>query len=283
MSLPIPSGYNFKVTHKKRDNHYSMPSATVHGDFYGIGYMYSGDRMIITPAKTVIVHPGTVQFMHKNLYHRTTYISDGIYENIDIKFRESTAEYIISIIGKENFDMLFDQISITITPEANRQIRQIATAMEQEWNHYDNYSEDVIKGLILQFFVITLRGRSISHDFNVILKPKHLPLIDALHYIQHHYVENPSLKQTAEAVHISSAYLSRLFKAELNTSYSRFLTEIRLTHAMKLLQNTNLPISEIAVQCGYSNSNYFCDAFKNIMGMSPLKFRKRGTFISEKW
>ena len=82
MPAPIHPDYNFKVNHKKRDNHYSMNTAASYENMYGIGYMISGDRIIITPQKTVTVHPGTIQFIHKNLIHRTTYISEGIYENI---------------------------------------------------------------------------------------------------------------------------------------------------------------------------------------------------------
>lgn len=57
--------------------------------------------------------------------------------------------------------------------------------------------------------------------------------------------------------------------------YSRFLTGIKISHAMALLVNTNLPIMEIAGQCGYDNSNYFSDSFKKIVGVSPLKYRKQ--------
>ena len=59
MPAPIHPDYNFKVNHKKRDNHYSMNTAASYENMYGIGYMISGDRIIITPQKTVTVHPGT--------------------------------------------------------------------------------------------------------------------------------------------------------------------------------------------------------------------------------
>lgn len=274
MSVPIPSGYNFKVNHKKRDNNYSMKTAVSHGNMYGIGYMLSGDRLIITPHKTVSVHPGTVQFMHKNLVHRTTYISEGIYENIDIKFRESMVEHIIAVIGQEQFDMLYEQISITLTPKANEQILQITRLIEHEWNNYDQYSDSIIESLVIQFFVTVLRGQSVSPQLDTALKNQHLSLLEAVHYVQCHYAKDPSLKETAEAVHISDAYLSRLFKSKLDTTYSLFLTEIKISHAMELLFNTNLPVSEIANQCGYPNSNYFSDAFKKAIGISPLKYRK---------
>ena len=275
MPAPIHPDYNFKVNHKKRDNHYSMNTAASYENMYGIGYMISGDRIIITPQKTVTVHPGTIQFIHKNLIHRTTYISEGIYENIDIKFRESVAEYIISVIGQERFNMLYDQISITLTPQAIEQIDQLVQLIEHEWNNYDNYSNTIIQGLVIQFFVTALRGQTFSSQNDVILKETHFSLINAIHYVQCHYVEDPSLRETAEAVHLSDSYLSRLFTSRLDTTYSRFLTGIKISHAMALLVNTNLPIMEIAGQCGYDNSNYFSDSFKKIVGVSPLKYRKQ--------
>ena len=275
MPVPIHPDYNFKVNHKKRDNHYSMNTAASYDNMYGIGYMISGDRIIITPQKTVTVHPGTIQFIHKNLIHRTTYISEGIYENIDIKFRESVAEHIISVIGQECFNMLYNQISITLTPQATEQIDQIVKLIEHEWNNYDTYSNAIIQGLVVQFFVIALRGQSFSSKNDVILKETHFSLINAIHYVQCHYAEDPSLRKTAEAAHLSDAYLSRLFTSHLDTTYSRFLTGVKISHAMALLVNTKLTITEIAVQCGYGNSNYFSDAFKKIVGVSPLKYRKQ--------
>ncbi|MCM1528018.1 MAG: AraC family transcriptional regulator [Bacteroides sp.] len=252
-----------------------MPAATSHGNMYGIGYMISGDRIIITPHKTVTVHPGTIQFMHRDLIHRTTYIADGIYENIDIKFRESVAERVSAIIGQEQFDMLYERISITLTPETTDRINQIVKLIEYEWNNYDTYSETVMESLVVQFFVTALRGQSLSPEMDPVLENTHFALPEAIQYIRCHYAEDPSLKETSKAAHISDAYLSRLFTSRLGTTYSRFLTEIKISHAMDLLMNTNLTITEVAAQCGYANSNYFSDAFKKVMGISPLKYRKR--------
>ena len=152
---------------------------------------------------------------------------------------------------------------------------QLVKLIEHEWNNYDNYSNTIIQGLVIQFFVTALRGQTFSSQNDVILKETHFSLINAIHYVQCHYVEDPSLRETAEAVHLSDSYLSRLFTSRLDTTYSRFLTGIKISHAMALLVNTNLPIMEIAGQCGYDNSNYFSDSFKKIVGVSPLKYRKQ--------
>lgn len=273
MSHPIPAGFNIKINHKMMNNHFSMASADVYGDIYGIGFLISADRMIITPEKTIIIRPGNVQFMDKNLFHRTTYLSEGIYENMDIKFRESVANKVILAIGQEQFDRLFHQINLTLTPAAIEQIRSITQLMEQEWEHYDSYSDTVLTNLVIQFFITAIRGQVPPTPDVVIERSRNTPFVTALEYLQREYASDPSLITTAAAAHISPGHLSRLFKSELGTSYSRFLTEIKINHASQLLVNTTLSILEIAGQCGYQNSNYFCDAFKKVMEISPMKYR----------
>ena len=97
--------------------------------------------------------------------------------------------------------MLYDQISITLAPQAIEQIDQLVKLIEHEWNNYDNYSNTIIQGLVIQFFVTALRGQTFSSQNDDILKETHFSLINAIHYVQCHYVEDPSLRETAEAVH----------------------------------------------------------------------------------
>lgn len=273
MAFPIKTDYNFKYVHKKKDNHFSMPSANVYGNAYGIGYMISGDRMIITPGRTIIVHPKTVQFMHKDLYHRTSYVAGDIYENIGIKFTEEVAEHVISIIGKEQFDYLYSQISFSLTSQACEEILRILSMIEREQENHDKYSNIIAENLIIQYFITVLRGITNASQTNSGFLSEDTPLRKALHYLEHSYMEDPSLKQTADAVHISDAHLSRLFTEELGTSYSHYLTERKLDHALQLLANTHLPITEVSIQSGFKNSNYFSEVFKKRFGISPLKYR----------
>lgn len=57
-------------------------------------------------------------------------------------------------------------------------------------------------------------------------------------------------------------------------SYSGFLNTKKINHAQKLLLNTQMSMVDIAVECGFSNSHYFSDVFKKIIGIPPLKYRK---------
>jgi two-component system response regulator YesN len=97
----------------------------------------------------------------------------------------------------------------------------------------------------------------------------------ARHYIWEHYGDSRlSLEETAQAVGVSSVYLSRLFKQELGTTFVAFLTQTRVSKAIQLLNATSLTVAEIAEAVGYESQHYFSTAFKKAAGVSPIRYRK---------
>ena len=64
------------------------------------------------------------------------------------------------------------------------------------------------------------------------------------------------------------------FKYHLKSSPIRYLTEIRMKYAAKLLENTLLPIKEIAQKSGCSDQLYFSNMFRKYHGRSPREYRK---------
>ena len=93
-------------------------------------------------------------------------------------------------------------------------------------------------------------------------------------YIQQNYTGTISLKEFGEQFHLSEKYISRYFKEHFHITLSQYVTYLRLEHAKQLLQDTDLPITEIALQSGYQNVSYFIRSFKKTYEVSPLKYRK---------
>ena len=79
---------------------------------------------------------------------------------------------------------------------------------------------------------------------------------------------------TFHAIGCNSSYISRIMKQELGISFKDFLTRLRISQAMRLMEDRELSINQIAEKVGYSNQHYFSAAFKNCQGMSPSEFRK---------
>jgi len=97
---------------------------------------------------------------------------------------------------------------------------------------------------------------------------------DAVGYIREHLGANMSIGEIASAVHLNPQYFMRLFKKETGMSVLEYITDCRLASAKQMLEETNLPITEVALAAGYDNFSYFSKLFRRNEGMSPSEYRK---------
>ena len=78
----------------------------------------------------------------------------------------------------------------------------------------------------------------------------------------------------ADSLAVSAPYLSKLFHEQTGSSPSKYLTDIRMRQARKLLMDTNLTVKEIAVRVGFPDPFHFSRSFRNAVGISPVQFRE---------
>lgn len=97
----------------------------------------------------------------------------------------------------------------------------------------------------------------------------------ALNYIEKNYQRGVTLEEVAEHVHLSPHYLSRLFKKELNINFVNYVSERRIHLAKELLEKTDMPVINIALELSYQEPNYFSKVFKKSTGMTPSEYRKK--------
>ncbi|UPZ34742.1 AraC family transcriptional regulator [Sphingobacterium sp. PCS056] len=93
-------------------------------------------------------------------------------------------------------------------------------------------------------------------------------------YVMQNFSEEVSLGVAAELVNMTPNAFCRFFKRHTQKSFSKFVNEMRIGHACKLLMNKQLSISEICYQSGYQNLTNFNKFFKTIMQKSPREYRK---------
>jgi AraC-like DNA-binding protein len=96
----------------------------------------------------------------------------------------------------------------------------------------------------------------------------------ACQYIRSHLTDTLSPSQIAQHAFVSEARLNRLFRAELNTSVMKYVTQCRIEEARVLLRETDLPIRDVSVICGYPHRTHFCRVFTQMNDMSPYAFRR---------
>jgi len=98
---------------------------------------------------------------------------------------------------------------------------------------------------------------------------------DLIRYIGENYSRTDlSLGKLADRTQTSEAYISYFFKEQTGVNFSDYLERLRMTHARRLLSESDLPVNEIAVAVGYYSLNTFSRAFKRANGLSATEFRK---------
>ncbi|EPR13026.1 PocR ligand-binding domain-containing protein [Ruminiclostridium papyrosolvens] len=109
-------------------------------------------------------------------------------------------------------------------------------------------------------------GELLNSRENIILKP-------ALDYIEKYYTRNISLNNMASLCNISTSYFSKLFRRTIGDNFSNYINRIRIKKARELLETTDIPITNIALDLGFEDSGYFIKVFKKFEGVTPSKFR----------
>ena len=127
------------------------------------------------------------------------------------------------------------------------------------------------KIILLQFILeMWKKGFVIENDTsgrNIVEK-------EMVSYIQQNFTGKISLREFGEQFHLSEKYISRYFKEHFHITLSQYVTYLRLEHAKQLLQDTDIPVTDVAMQSGYQNVSYFIRSFQKAYAVSPLKYRK---------
>lgn len=137
-----------------------------------------------------------------------------------------------------------------------------------------SYVEDLCKYVVQNetAFLRSLKKNSTTVQGEVLRK--------ALRYIQQHADSNElTLGDVARHNGISYSYLSRLFKAEMKTTFVEYRQQVRMERAARLLTDHRMTVDQVALACGFEDSSYFCKSFKKVYGDTATSYRRR--FLSE--
>lgn len=97
---------------------------------------------------------------------------------------------------------------------------------------------------------------------------------ECIHYIKCHLDSDLSLQEVADHIHFHPNYLSGKLKEKVGLPFSVYVLKLRMELACRLLMETNDKIQEIALQCGFRDSNYFNRIFRREFNISPEQYRK---------
>lgn len=131
------------------------------------------------------------------------------------------------------------------------------------------------------------QASALAHGLSMALADETLPQIarqapapigKAIDFCRANFNRPIGVEDIAAAAGMSRFHFSRRFQAARGISPGKFLADLRLQEAVRLMQSSNLPVATIAETCGYTDANYFCKVFRKGLGVSPGAFRKNGMY-----
>ena len=96
-----------------------------------------------------------------------------------------------------------------------------------------------------------------------------------LDFIQKNYSNELTLKEIGEAVFIGERETLRCFARTIGISPIEYLKKYRVKVAANLLTTTDLPVTEICIQCGFNSPSYFSKSFQRVFNVTPREYRKK--------
>jgi AraC-like DNA-binding protein len=174
-------------------------------------------------------------------------------------------------------DFRFPAVTIPSTPEIEYMHRLIygrALMMNSgELLHFD----DLLIHLLERMFGHLANKRKLEAPLSISKRELelYLPMIErGKAFIHENFQKEIGLAEVASRAFLSPYHFSRLFRHYTSFSPHRYLLEVRLSHAVQLLRNTSLSVTEVGFDSGFNSLDHFIATFTRRYHISPLKFRR---------
>lgn len=247
---------------------------------YEIFFLIEGERQFFFNNRAHAAHSGSLILVDENIIHMTKdnsssqfghdriilYIDREKMQEMEHKFPHFNLGYFFH----KNYGVFH------LTQEQQLAFINLYIRLQTEFDGRQKNYKAVIDMEIMMYFIMFMRENHtlVSEDLNALENPKYQHVYHAADYISKHYTQTITLDMLAAKFFISKYYLCRTFKEITGYSINEYVNIHRIQRAKKLLEETDLGVSEIARQMGYESITYFEKVFKNYMTISPLKYRK---------
>lgn len=187
--------------------------------------------------------------------------------------------YYCILIGKEYFE---EQYKLYTDEVANFQWKEFAICSDI-LKALNTFAFEYSKQMQNSDITLDAQGTIITHwiirsilgeNYDMRAISSNYAVARAEYYIEQHYGEHITVNDLAKLLNMSTSNFNRLFKKETKLTPIEYLIETRIEKSKKLLRRKEIPITEIAVRCGFSSSAHFSSSFSRMLKVSPSEFRK---------
>ncbi len=153
-------------------------------------------------------------------------------------------------------------------------ISSLLGRMLSEGTQIDEFSDRFMTCYLLELLLMLMRHSVMNEEEPELLNSRDADILTATKYIYRNYKKPLTLAEVSAQAALSPTYFSKKFKQITGMSFKEYLNFVRLRHAQTALLTTSSTITDIALENGFNDSNYFKDLFKKVYGKSPREYRR---------
>lgn len=217
-----------------------------------------GDTLLVAPRE--VHHPQLLSDTSCDVtyvYFKTCFIQQEVIE----VFRATHSRTTTSFIG-------------TVPTIYQNELSHLFNRLQVESNSIDELSPHFMSLQLSEILLFFMRHSILGCQELEISNTSEADILQATKFIYQNYRRPLSLDEIASVAGLSPTYFSKKFKQVTGIGFKEYLNYIRLKNAAAALYSTNSTITDIALEYGFSDSNYFKDLFKKEYGVSPREYRK---------
>jgi AraC-like DNA-binding protein len=215
-----------------------------------------------------------VYFFAKNKHSQFTKMNQAQLNLLGIRYEHE-------VLGKTDRDFFAPALAEKYIEEDKQVMKAMKPFVNQVWLVPNS------RGLLVWYLctkiplfdknsqVIGIAGILVDYKGAGAVLDPYAEMAEVVQYINDYYQKDIRMETLAHMAHLSISQFERKFKHLVHMSPLKYITQIRLNAACKLLSHTSRPITHIAIQTGFYDHSHFSKKFKHQLGISPSEYRKQ--------
>ena len=226
----------------------------------------SGHGYVVIEGQEHHLSRGHLLIIPRNTEHRYWAAEDRPWSTYWMHFRGQESDYYLDRIPEAGMPVPVDTPS---QREAARLFRDCLHTLEQGYS----LSNVIYAAQSARHILSLLLFRNPAFPVHPDVEGRQQKIQLVLDFMRERVQETPRLEEFAQQASLSVSHFSELFRAHTGQSPMAHFTQLKIRHACRLLDTTDLPVKAVAFETGYSDPYYFSRAFKKSMGHSPEHYR----------
>ena len=249
-----------------------------HEDFYELVTVLDGSAEHVVDGESSIIRKGDVFVIGNGISHgfeapdglricNIMYRPEMLFPG-DSDIRQLPGFHALFLLEPYLSSTQHFQSRLRLTPLDMARVMPLINAAEAEYTSNSPGRKTMVLSLVRQLAVL------LSRLYDCPTKPREISgIADAAAFMETSFADSIAISDVIEKSHYSQRHFIRLFSAAYGMTPQRYLLDVRIRHASAMLKESVLPVTEVALRCGFDDSNYFSRVFRKYTGRSPSEYR----------